>query len=180
MRHRTKRPRAKLHGLSNELSGILGEDTLEELTGLARLRRAWADIVGPMMATRTEPVQFEATEDGRCLWVGVDHSIMAQQIRFLRDEIRKACFKHAGIGKLTHIRTRMMPGAGIKPKKPKAKPKRLTFGKKRELALELVSIKDRGLRRAVFQARMAQLKYGDESPAQETEQNEYQAGQSHV
>jgi len=163
LRH-AKRPRAKLHGLSDELADILGEDSLEELTGLARLRRAWPDIVGPMMATRTEPVQFEATEDGRCLWVGVDHSIMAQQIRFLRDDIRKACFKHAGIGKLTHVRTRMTPGAGIKPKKPKPKPKRLTFSTKRALALELASIKDRRLRRAAFQARMAQLKYSDESP----------------
>ncbi len=161
--HRNKRPRAKLHDLSNELSSILGEASLEHLTGLARLRGSWAEIVGPMMATRTEPLQFEATEDGRCLWVGVDHSIMAQQIRFLRDEIRKACFKHAGIGKLTHIRTRMLPGAGIKPGAPKPKPKTLAFRQKRALALELASIKDRRLRRAAFQARMAQLKYADEN-----------------
>ncbi len=161
MRHNKKRSRAKLHGLSNDLANILGEDSLEELTGLARLRRAWADIVGPMMATRTEPVQFEATEGGRCLWVAVDHSIMAQQIRFLRDDIRKACFKHAGIGKLTHIRTRMTPGAGIKPDAPKPTPKTLVFAQKRALALELAGIKDRRLRQAAFQARMAQLEYAD-------------------
>jgi len=162
MRH-NKRPKSKLTALEGNLASILGPDSLDEMVGLARLRRAWPLIVGDMMAARTEPVQFEATEDGRCLWVAVDHSIMAQQIRFLRDDIRKACFKHAKIGKLSHVRTRMLPGAGIKPAKPKPKPRTLSFKQKRELARELAGIRDHRLRRAAFQARMAQLKYNAES-----------------
>ncbi len=161
-RSRSEARRRRLHGLSGELGNILGNEALEQLIGLARLRRAWPDIVGPMMAQRTEPLQFEATSDGRCLWIAVDHSIMAQQIRFLRDEIRRACFRHAGIDKLTHIRTRMVPGAGIRPAAPKPRARRVSLTEKRRLARELAGIKDRRLRRAAFQARMAQLKFADD------------------
>jgi len=136
---------------------------MQELVGLSRLRRAWPDIVGPMMAVRTEPVQLEhLAGDGICLWVAVDHSIMTQQIRFLRDQIREACFKHARIKNLHKIRSRVLPGAGIKPKAPKAKPKRVSFRQKRTLAKDVASIKDRGLRKAVFKAHLAQIAYSDE------------------
>jgi hypothetical protein len=157
---RRKRPRSRLTGLHNNLAEILGEESLDQLIGLSRLRSAWPDIVGSMMASRTEPIQIEHLADGGlCLWVAVDHSIMAQQIRFLRDDIRKACFKHARISELYKIRSRMMPGAGIKTGKKAIKPKPLSFRTKRELALELSSIKDRPLRKAAFQARLAQLAY---------------------
>lgn len=161
MPNRNKRQKSKLTALERNLADILGADSLDEMVGLARLRRAWPLIVGDMMAARTEPVQFEATADGCCLWVAVDHSIMAQQIRFLRDDIRKACFKHANIGKITHIRSRMVPGAGIKPAVPRAKPRNISFKQKRKLASELASIKDHRLRRAAFQARMAQLQFSE-------------------
>ena len=160
MSQRNKRPHSRLTGLHHNLADILGEESLEQLIGISRLRRAWPDIVGDMMASRTEPIQIEALPDGGlCLWVAVDHSIMAQQIRFLRDDIRKACFKHAGISELHKIRSRMMPGAGIKTGKKLIKPKPLPFRTKRELALEVASIKDRSLRKAAFQARLAQLAY---------------------
>lgn len=160
MSQRSKRPRSRLTGLHHNLAEILGEESLDQLIGISRLRKAWPDIVGDMMASRTEPVQLEyLTDGGWCLWVAVDHSIMAQQIRFLRDDIRKACFKHAGISELYKIRSRMLPGAGIKGGKKTIKPKSLPFCSKRKLALELASIKDRSLRKAAFQARLAQLAY---------------------
>jgi len=160
---RNKRSRSSLSDLHSNFSEILGEDSLNELIGLARLRRAWPDIVGPMMAVRTEPVQLEhLSEDGICLWVAVDHSIMSQQIRFLRDQIREACYQHARIKSLHKIRTRLLPGAGIKPKLPKAKPKRVSFRQKRTLAKDVMSIKDRTLRKAIFKAHMAQIAYSDE------------------
>ncbi len=160
MSQRSKRPRSRLTGLHHNLAEILGEESLDQLIGISRLRRAWPDIVGDMMTSRTEPIQLEhLTDGGWCLWVAVDHSIMAQQIRFLRDDIRKACFKHAGISELYKIRSRMLPGAGIKSGKKPIKPKSLPFRSKRKLALELASIKDRTLRKAAFQARMAQLAY---------------------
>ncbi|MFQ5518780.1 MAG: DUF721 domain-containing protein [Mariprofundus sp.] len=167
MSPRNKRSRSKLTGVHDNLAKILGEESLEQLLGIARLRRAWPDIVGPMMATRTEPLQLErlhdkGDDDAFCLWVAVDHSIMAQQIRFLRDEIRKACFKHVRISNLHQIRSRTQPGAGIKAKKKPAKPMPLTLTEKRGLALEVASIKDRRLRQAAFQARVAQVAYSKE------------------
>ena len=160
MSQRSKRPRSSLTGLHNNLAEILGEESLDQLIGISRLRKAWPDIVGAMMASRTEPLQIEHLSDGGlCLWVAVDHSIMAQQIRFLRDDIRKACFKHARISNLHKIRSRMQPGAGIKTAMQPVKPKPLPFANKRKLALELACIKDRTLRKAAFQARMAQLAY---------------------
>lgn len=133
---------------------------MQMLIGIARLRRSWPEIVGAMMAARTEPIQLEILPDGGCcLWVAVDHSIMAQQIRFLRDEIRKACFKQAGVSDLHHIRSRVQPGAGIKSDAvvPQAEP--VSWAQKRELAQELAGMKDRALRKAMFQARLAQLRY---------------------
>jgi len=159
---RNKRSRSKLNGLHDNLAEILGEDSLQQLIGIARLRRAWPDIVGTMMAARTEPLQLEHLADGGvCLWVAVDHSIMAQQIRFLRNDIRKACFKHAGMTDVYRIRSRIQPGAGGKTKKMPAKPAPLSFAVKRRLALDVASIKDRGLRKAAFKARISQVMYDD-------------------
>jgi len=162
LNQRSRRSRSRLNGLHDNLAEILGEDSLAQLIGVARLRRAWPHIVGAMMSARTEPVQLEQMADGGvCLWVAVDHSIMAQQIRFLRDDIRKACFKHAGMTDLHRIRSRVQPGAGIKTKQKPATPAALSWGQKRRLAKDVASIKDSALRKAAFQARMAQVMYDD-------------------
>ena len=172
MSPRKKRPRSKLAGIHGNLAKILGEKSLDELINIARLRRAWPNIIGKMMATRTEPLQLQPIENGGlCLWIGVDHSIMAQQIRFLRDDIRKACFKQVGLNNLHKISTRMMPGAGLKPPKKPVKRRLISFHEKRMLALNVISIKDRTLRKAVFQAQMAQLAYGDQENDQATTKN---------
>jgi len=166
---RNKRSRSKLQGIHANLAKILGEDSLDALISLARLRRAWPHIVGTMMSTRTEPLQLQPIEnDGLCLWVGVDHSIMAQQIRFLRDDIRKACFKHAGLTSLHKISTRMLPGAGIQPSKAAPQRRKVSFHEMRMLALNVASIKDRALRKAMFQAQLAQLAYDDHESDQAT------------
>jgi len=158
---RGQRSHSHLTCVQSGLSALLGEESLEQLIGIARLRRAWPHIVGPMMASRTEPVSIEhLSDDGLCLWIAVDHPIMAQQIRFLRDDIRKACFKHARMGNLHQIRSRIQPGAGIKIKvQQKAEAKAVSFARKRVLALDVACIKDRSLRKAAFQARLAQLAY---------------------
>lgn len=162
MSRRSIRSRSRLSGLHDNLADILGQDSLTQLIGIARMRRAWPHIVGAMMAARTEPVQLEQLADGGvCLWVAVDHSIMAQQIRFLRDDIRKACYKHAGMTDLHRIRSRVQPGAGIKTKKNPGKPTPLSLSQKRKLAQDVASIKDSELRKAAFQARMAQIMYDD-------------------
>ncbi len=169
MTPRNRRPRSKLQGIHGNLANILGEASLDALISLARLRRAWPHIIGTMMSTRTEPLQLQPIEnDGLCLWIGVDHSIMAQQIRFLRDDIRKACFKHAGLKNVHKISTRMMPGAGIQPSKPPPERRKVSFHEMRMLALNVASIKDRALRKAMFQAQLAQLAYDDHDNDQAT------------
>jgi len=163
MSPRNKRSRSQLAGIHDNLGKILGQDSLHQLIGLSRLRRAWPHIVGTMMATRTEPLQLQPIEnDGLCLWVGVDHAIMGQQIRFLRDDIRKACFKQADLTNLHKISTRMLPGAGIKAIRSAPPRNVVSFREKRRLALDVASIKDRTLRKAAFQAHVAQLTYDDE------------------
>jgi len=165
------RPRSTLTGVHDNLADILGEESLQQLVGIARLKRAWPNIVGSMMATRTEPIQIEHLKgDALCLWIAVDHSIMAQQIRFLRNDIRKACYKHAHITNLHHIRSRVQPGAGIKPKPIAAKPARLSLTQKRVLALEVASIKNRTLRQAAFHARMTQVMYAETEKTQQNNQ----------
>ncbi|NWF38653.1 DUF721 domain-containing protein [Mariprofundus sp. NF] len=163
MSFRPRRPRSKLTAINGGLSEILGEESLGKLMGMARLRRAWPDIVGPMMALRTEPIQIEPLpDDGVCLWVAVDHPIMGQQIRFLRDEIRKACFKHAKVTNLYKINTRVQPGAGIKAKAPKPVGRALSFTEKRRVARDVAGIKDRTLRKAAFQAHIAQVAFAND------------------
>ena len=169
MNPRNKRSRSKLEGIHANLANILGEESLDALISIARLRRAWPHIIGAMMSTRTEPLQLQPIEnDGFCLWIGVDHSIMAQQIRFLRDDIRKACFKHAGLKNVHKISTRMMPGAGIQPAKAPPQRRKVRFHEMRVLALNVASIKDRALRKAMFQAQLAQRAYDDHDSDQPT------------
>lgn len=159
MTNRHSRPRSKLTPAYNDMAKILGQDRFGELVVISQLRRVWADIIGPMMAVRTEPISIEKDGDVNCLWIAVDHPIMSQQIRFLRDDIRKACFKRCQIKSLGKVRTRVEPSAGIKPKKKQSVKNRVSLADKKRVALELESIKDRTLKRAMFDARVAQLKF---------------------
>ncbi len=161
---RIRRPRARLHPIAPELEGILGGRQLARLTALARLRGAWAEIVGPMMAAHSEPDTLESRDEGGvCLWIAVDHPVYAQQIRLLRDDIRKACFRVAGLARLTHVRTRVRFGAGAAPAKPAAaaSPRPVPLATRKALARELRAVKDRQLRHAMFRARLAQLAYDE-------------------
>ncbi len=156
---RKLRPRSKLKPAQNGIAEILGHDRFVELSIISKLRRVWPDIVGPMMAARTEPVSIEKDGDVNCLFIAVDHPIMSQQIRFLRDDIRKACFKRCNIESLAKVRTRVQPEAGIKNETKVTRPSRVSLDEKKQVASELRSVKDRSLRHAMFDARVAQLKF---------------------
>ncbi len=159
-RGRSRRPRAALHPIAPELKEVLGGPQLERLTALARLRRDWPDIVGAMMAAHSEPENLETRSDGGiCLWIAVDHPVFAQQIRLLRDDIRKACHRASGLERLTHIRSRVRFGAGSPPPPPAPAPRPVTLATRKALARELRAVKDRKLRRAMFRARLAQLAF---------------------
>lgn len=149
------------------MADILGTERLDHFVALSRLRHHWPDILGPMMAARTEPVNIEPMEDGNNrLWIAVNHSAMAQQIRFLRDEIRKACSRHCGIYNLVEIRTKVQADAGITPPAPvRARP--VPLATRKRLAREIASVKDKRLRRALFQARIAQLAFSDTDPLED-------------
>lgn len=158
---RRKRPRSRLEPAQAGIAEILGHDRFIELSVISKLRRQWHDIVGPMLAERTEPISIEKDGDVNCLFIAVDHPIMSTQIRFLRDDIRKACFKRCRIESLGKVRTRVQPEAGIKSEKKIIRPSRVSLLERKQVALELKSIKDRNLRQAMFDARVAQLKYLD-------------------
>lgn len=156
----SRRSFSGLNSLEQGLAQVLGGETLERLSAIARIRRAWPNTVGPMMAERTEPIMLEQLADGAlCLWVGVDHPIMAQQIRFLHEEIRKTCLRQARVGRLRRIRTRLMPQAGIKSRPSAIKRHPVSWQERRAIACMLTSIRDKAVRRAMFEARIAQLAY---------------------
>jgi len=149
-----KRPRSRLTALQAGLSDVLGEDKLEKLAGVARLRRAWPAIVGPVLAQHTEPVSIESDT----LLMAVDHPAMAQQIRFLQQEIRDACFRKCRVGNIKRIRSRMQPGAGISINGRLATPARsIGLNEKKNAVKILRRVSDKALRRAMFDARIAQL-----------------------
>ncbi|MDQ6974374.1 MAG: DUF721 domain-containing protein [Mariprofundaceae bacterium] len=154
------RKASNLQSMQGNLAKILGTQRLQELSGLTRLRRLWPDIVGKMMASRTEPLQLKPGDGGsHILVIAVTHSTMAQEIVFLRDHIRQACFEHAHMGRISKIYTEVRVDAGFHEKDIPVPLANVTFSKKKELARELQSIKDVALRRAMFQARVAQLRY---------------------
>lgn len=160
MTKKSVRKKSQLTDIHHNLADILGAERLDKLVGLSRLRRLWPHIVGPMLAQRTEPVELKPHADGSStLIIAVSHSTMAQQIIFLRDDIRKSCFEQARMGRIAKIFTRVQAVAGIQPEKspPEARP--VSLQQKKQLASELQSIKNRQLRHAMFEARLAQLRY---------------------
>jgi len=166
MAKKSVRKRSQLTEINRNLSSILGEDRLEKLIGLSRLRKLWPHIVGPMLAQRTEPVEFTPHADGSStLVIGVTHSTMAQEITFQRDNIRQACFEQARMGRIAKVFTRIQSVAGIQEEHtaPEAKP--VSLQEKKQLASELQNIKHRPLRHAMFEARLAQLRYSNGVPS---------------
>lgn len=165
---RPHRPRSRLTRLEQDLSTVLGEETLGPLLAITRLRKLWPEIVGAMMASRTEPVRIEEHADGheggRRLWIAVDHSIMAQQIRMLRSDILRACRSRARIEGLTQIRTQMLAGAGTPSPTPRhTQPAPLRMRK--AIAQSLKQVDNDSLRRAIYAARLAQIIHADTSEA---------------
>jgi len=159
---RKKRPRSKLTALQAGLSDVLGEEKLAKLAGVARLRRAWPAIVGPVLSQHTEPINIESDT----LLTAVDHPAMAQQIRFLQQEIRDACFRKCRVSSIKSIRTRMQPGAGINIHgRPTTPARTIRLGEKKNAVRTLRHVTDKTLRRAMFDAYLAQLAYKMEETA---------------
>jgi len=151
-----KRKRSHLTPLQSGLSAVLGEQRLQELAAIGHLRRGWKKVVGPVLAQHSEPLNIEAG----CLHIAVDHPAMAQQIRFLQQEIREACFRLFRIKNISNTRTRMQPGAGIRSTPSTQTPARdISLQDKKIIAAEIHSVRDKTLRLAMFEARINQLRY---------------------
>jgi len=148
-KHRRGSPAA----LHESLAEVLGAERLARLAETARLSRAWPDMVGPMLAARTRPVAIE----GDTLLIAVDHPAMAQQIRFLHDEIRAACFRQCRIRRVRRIRTRLEPGAGLaRPAERAAPPSPPSLNARKRAARMVRPVADKPLRHAMYRAILAQ------------------------
>ena len=148
-----------MHKINEDVAQLLGEERMQRLAYLARLHRAWADMLGPMLAAATEPAEVRVQPDGSMhLIIAVNHPMIAQQIVFLRDEIRRACMQHCRLDRIAKIFTRIKPYAGVLPVEgPARQPAHVSLSQKKKLAADLHTIDDHALRLAMFQARVAQL-----------------------
>jgi len=130
------------------------------MRGESRLKQQWVEIVGPMLAARSRPLELELLADGSCcLWVVVDHPYLAQQLRLMRDDLRKACFHHCGIRRIAKIRSRVDPNvtgyAVVKPKPDRDKA--ISWQQRKSAAAEMQAVTNRRLRHSMVRARLRQM-----------------------
>ncbi len=152
-----KRAKSSLKTIETGLGSVLGKRQLSALTTMGRLRRLWPEIVGPMLASHSEPSSMERGN----LLVDVDHPAMAQQIHFLESKILAACIKRFHIHTVRRIRTQFRNGAGISiPQSPPIKRLKASLGEKKRIARMLRSIQNPELKRALYTARIAQIELG--------------------
>jgi len=147
-----KRKRSQLTPIENGLAEVLGAEKLSRLANISRLQRCWPEIVGPMLSTCTRPITIETG----CLLIAVNHSTVAQQIRFLQQEIRDACFRKCRIKGISRLRTRMQPEIAVQNPGQKIKPAIVSLSQKKKIAAGLRDVENRKLKRAIYKARVAQ------------------------
>jgi len=77
----------------------------------------------------------------------------------LHEEIRHACFRKCRIAGIHNIRTRHQPSAGMpQDKDNRTLRRKLTLSQKKAVAGELRAVRNKALRRAMFDARVKQLR----------------------
>jgi len=147
-----KRKRSQLTPLENGLAEVLGAEKLSRLADISRLQRCWPEIVGPMLSTCTRPITIETG----CLLIAVNHSTTAQQIRFLQQEIRDACFHKCGVKGISRLRTHMRSDIAVQNPGQKIKPAMVPLSQKKKIAAELRDVENSKLKRAIYKSRVAQ------------------------
>jgi hypothetical protein len=98
------------------------DDLIDRLAFRERLREhavwnVWAEVVGPLLASRTEPLRIE---DGK-LFVRVANSTWMQELQFLKDEIRNRLNHRLGAQIVREIF--LVMGAGKRHKRKDPDPK---------------------------------------------------------
>ncbi len=155
---RGKHRHAPMQNITDQFAEILGKDRIALLRGEARLRHFWPQIVGPMLAARSRLLELEPLGDGSCcMWVAVDHPYLAQQLRLMRDELRRACRRESGVVRIAKIRSRIEVGAGRIHTEHLPKVVAASWRMRRLAAQELRPVTDKPLRRVMFRARVRQL-----------------------
>jgi hypothetical protein len=155
--------------INQEVGQLLGEERMQRLAVLARLRRNWASMLGPMLAAVSEPEEAQLQADGSIhLIIAVNHSMVAQQVLFLRQEIRQACSNHCRVERIAKVFTRVRPYAGVTPtQEPRPQPSPVSLMQKKRIAVELRNIPNKAVRLAMFQAQVAQLMWWSEEAVRE-------------
>ena len=150
-----------MRSIRDSLGSVLDADTIKALSEIACLRRCWPDIVGPMLAARSEPLSIEQD----CLILVADHPVMAQELRLLQSQILKVCLKRFGMRQLRRLRTRIQDGVGMPAPASRRKPRDLSLQTCKSIVKSMRGLEDRELRQAFFRARAFQLMYADKERA---------------
>ncbi len=159
--HRKTRKNSELKALNISFHKFIDAERMQRLTSIAILRKHWHDIVGNMMAERCEPVAIEPQpDDSLGLIIAVNHSVIADMIRLeFHENIRKACYSRCKLLGLSKVWTRVQPTAGIREEKKEHILNDLACSDLRLLAQSIQDVKDKPLRKEVFRAALAQLKF---------------------
>ncbi|MDQ6964875.1 MAG: DciA family protein [Mariprofundales bacterium] len=146
--------------VATHFAELLGGKRIALLRDEARIKRRWLQIVGPMLAARSCPLELELLADGSCcLWVAVDHPYLAQQLRLMRDELRRSCYRHCGVRRIAKIRSRIDPAVSgytvAEPERGSERP--VSWQMCRAAAAEMRAVTNRTLRHSMVRARLQQM-----------------------
>jgi hypothetical protein len=86
--------------LGDVVDELLGEDAFRHGMPVARLRRAWPEVVGERLAAATSPESLE----GGCLVVRAADGPWGSQATYLAEEIRRRAEQALGGGSIDRIR----------------------------------------------------------------------------
>jgi len=143
--------------LAGVLPQLFGEQTVALAAALVALRRQWEKVVGPMMAQRSEPVRIEPGKEGDLLVVAVSHAAIGGHLRILRRDLLRRC-RRVAKRPLVRLRIEVRADAGL-AQKPPPPVRRVSLQQRKEMARALAGVRDRKLKRALFRAWLAQLRY---------------------
>src|SRR5690349_19105714 len=87
------------------LGPAIGREEVIRMARAQRVLREWDQIVGPSMAARSHPERF----DRGTVWVAVEGSAWAQELRMIKDVLLDRLAQRAGEGLFLDIRFGVRP-----------------------------------------------------------------------
>jgi len=159
-----RRKASELKPIHLHVNKMLSPERMLRLSSISILRRCWADIVGNMLAERSEPIAIRPQPDGSLgLILAVNHSVIGDMIRLdFHEKIRVECFKRCKLQGLRKVWTEVHAGAGIRQVKKKRIQHDLSCHDLRALAQSVQDVENKALRRAMFQTQVAQMMFTNE------------------